>query len=930
MTARTGHRAAPVTAERVLEITRDLTAELRPRAKPVDVGLDSSLERDLAFDSLTRVELLARIERDLGVHLPAHTLETIETPRDLLRAAQLAAPAPAGRPASVVAPATAGEVDVPAQATTLLEMLEWHAERRPDHPHVRLLLNDDEQVLTCAQLHERARSVAGALAARGIKAGDTVAIMLPTCLEYFTCFYGTLCAGAIPVPIYPPARIAQLEEHVRRHARILENARAAMLITVPQARTVARLLRAAAGVGAVVTAEELAEGAGETSMPRVRGQDIAFLQYTSGSTGNPKGVILTHANLLANIRIMGNEVRAGGSDVFVSWLPLYHDMGLIGAWLATLYFGIPLVLMSPLEFLTHPARWLWAIHRYRGTISAAPNFAYELCLNRLRDEDLEGLDLGSLRLLFNGAEAVSPRTLRRFTERFARHGLRQEAVAPVYGLAECSLGLSFPPLDRAPRIDRIARDPFLRDGRAAPARADDATVLEFVGCGRPLPEYHVRVVDDLGREVDEREEGRLEFQGPSATSGYFRNAEATRALFHGEWLDSGDRAYLADGELFITGRVKDIIIRAGRNIHPHEVEEAIGSLPGVRKGCVAVFGARDAAGGTERLIVLAETRETDAGALERLRRAVNAAVRERADTVPDDVVLAPPHTVLKTSSGKIRRAASRELYERGQLAPARFRLWQFARLAALAAAPELRRGWRTALGLLYALYAWALFVLLAPPTWLAVSALGRPRLGRAVAGAAARLLLRLAGLTPRVDGAENLPAGSFIAVANHASYLDGLVLAATLPGHFAYVAKRELADSLVSRLFLRGFGAEYVERFEHRRAVEDAGKLAQEIRAGRALLFFPEGTFTRRAGLLPFRLGAFLAAAEAGAPVVPVALRGTRTLLRADNWLPRRTALRVTVGKPIQPREAGFNAAVKLREAARAAILAHCGEPDLS
>ena len=293
-------------------------------------------------------------------------------------------------------------------------------------------------------------------------------------------------------------------------------------------------------------------------------------------------------------RAMAAAVRATPRDVFVSWLPRYHDMGLIGAWLGSLLVGFPLVVMSPLAFLARPRRWLETITRHGGTLSAGPNFAYELVLERLADDDLDGLDLRMWRLAFNGAEAVSPDTVRRFTERFAACGLAPTAMAPVYGLAEASVGLLFPPLGRVAPVDAIDRDTFARERRAVPARPGDATALRFVACGRPLPGHEVRAVDADGREVGERVEGRLEFRGPSATRGYWRNPEQTARLFDDGWLDSGDRAYRADGDIYLTGRVKDIVIRGGRNLYPQEVEEAVGAVDGVRKGCVAVFGSADA------------------------------------------------------------------------------------------------------------------------------------------------------------------------------------------------------------------------------------------------------------------------------------------------------------------------------------------------
>jgi len=259
-------------------------------------------------------------------------------------------------------------------------------------------------------------------------------------------------------------------------------------------------------------------------------------------------------------------------------------MGLIGAWLGPLYAGAKCCIMSPLSFLAHPQSWLWASHRYRATISAAPNFAFELCLRQIDDSDLSGLDLSSLRFVANGAEPVSIHTLRRFIERFSRFGFSPGAMAPVYGLAECAVALALPPPGREPLIDRVNRQALSRRGVAEPASINDPDAIEIVACGRPVPGHEIRIVDEAGREVQERREGRLQFRGPSATSGYFHNEAKTRELFRHGWLDSGDQAYIANGDVFITGRIKDIIIRAGQHVYPQELEEAIGDLAGAVKG----------------------------------------------------------------------------------------------------------------------------------------------------------------------------------------------------------------------------------------------------------------------------------------------------------------------------------------------------------
>ncbi len=921
----------------LLGTVRQLGIELHPDRKAGStLTLDSSLDRDLGFDSLARVELLLRIEQAFGVSLPEHTLAAVETPRDLLRAvltASAAAPR-AAIPASIRETVTEQRVEAgPDRAATLLDVLDWHVATHPQRTHIILSEETGEQEISYSTLRQGAEAVAQGLRAYGLQSGQSVAIMLPTSRDYFYCFYGILLAGGVPVPIYPPARLSQIEDHLRRHAGILNNALASILITVPEAKAVARLLKShVEGLHSVTTVQELSVSRAALASPIIKAQDIAFLQYTSGSTGNPKGVVLTHANLLANIRAMGQATRADSTDVFVSWLPLYHDMGLIGAWLGSLYYAIPFVVMSPLTFLARPERWLWAIHRHRGTLSAAPNFAYELCLRKIGDHAIEGLDLSSWRMAFNGAEPVNPDTIVNFQQRFAHYGLRPEAITPVYGLAECAVGLAFPPPGRGPIIDHIKRDAFMRAGKALPASEEEKDALRFVACGQPLPSHQIRIVDAAGHELGEREEGRLEFRGPSTTSGYFRNPEQTRRLFHGEWLDSGDFAYIAAGDVYLTGRAKDIIIRAGRNIYPYELEEAVGNIPGIRKGCVAVFGSPGPASGTERLIVLAETRETEAIVLDKLRGEINILAMNLLGEPPDDIVLAPPHTVLKTSSGKIRRAASRELYEKGGAAGRRPRAvwWQFARLAWAGITPQLRRSLRLASGILYAGYTWLLFWIMAPLTWLMAALLPRPAWGWAISRFMARLFVRLSGTPFVVRGLENLPRGPCILAANHASYLDGILLVAALPKQFSFVAKRELRERLIPRVYLEHIGAEFVERFELEQGVEDVKQLLQTLRTGQSLIFFPEGTFDRMPGLLPFRMGAFVVAAQAGVPVAPVTIRGTRTILRADQWFPRRGSISITVGAPVTPESPDWPAAIKLRNATRAEILRCCGEPDLS
>ena len=919
-------------AETLIEIVRQVATELHPERRLPSASLDARLDRDYGYDSLGRVELFLRIERQLGVSLSETVMAGAETPRDLLRAMDAARPASRAARAERVEE-LARESETPENAGNLLEVLEWHVGRHPERPHVVLQDEDgNEQTMTYAMLDRAARGVAAGLMERGLQPGSSVAIMLPTCLDYFSTFMAVLMAGGIPVPVYPPARPSQIEDHLRRHAAILSNAQVEILVTVQQAKAIALLMKSqVASLKHVLTPAEVSREGSAAASYRPAPQETALLQYTSGSTGTPKGVIVTHANLMTNLRAMARALRVTPNDVFVSWLPLYHDMGLIGAWMGSLTFGFKLPLMSPLAFLSRPARWLWTIHRHRGTLSGGPNFCYELCLRRTDDSDLEGLDLSSWRLAFNGAEPVSPETMAAFTKRFARYGFKPEAMTPVYGLAESTLGVAFTPAGRGPKLDRVDRSAFSRNGRAVPVPDTHGDALTFVACGHPFPGHQVRAVDGNGRELGERQEGLIQFSGPSSTSGYYRNSEQTRALLDGEWLNTGDYGYIAEGELYISGREKDLIIRAGRNIYPYELEEAVGNLEGIRKGCVAVFGSRDERSETERIVVLAETRVTDPAERGRLIARINELADTLIGTPVDEVVLAPPQSVLKTSSGKLRRAASRELYERGGKPGTRAVWWQILRLSWSSILPQMRRSLRAATDTLYGGYVLLLLGVLGVMTWTLCAILPRTSWCWAVSHRMSRLFLALSGMRLTVRGLEQIPReGAVMLTPNHSSYLDGVVVAAALNRPASFIAKRELLDHWVPRIFLKRIGTQFVERFDVQRGVEDAGKFAESLRAGTSLVVFPEGTFRRMPGLLPFRMGAFVIAAQAGTPLVPVVLRGTRSALREGHWLFRRTMISATFCAPIAPQGTDWNAAIGLRDRARAEILRLCGEPDLN
>jgi 1-acyl-sn-glycerol-3-phosphate acyltransferase len=903
----------------VLEITAALVVELGT-APARGVQLDDVLDRDLGIGSLERVELVLRLEQAFGVRLGDAVMAEAERCSDVVEAIIAARPPPAEP--LLAAPGIGPALAAPATARTLVDVLRWHAERTPDRVHIVLRRDDGtEQPITYGELWQRAVRDAAGLRARGVSPGDNVALMLRTESAFFSVFFAILLAGAVPVPIYPPFRPGRIEEYLRRQVGILANADARMLVTFREASQAARAVRRRVPtIATVVAADELA--AGGTALPASgAASPTALIQYTSGSTGDPKGVVLTHANLLANIRAIGRALDVRPDDVCVSWLPLYHDMGLIGAWLGSLYHGIPVVLLSPLTFLARPSRWLTTLHRHGGTLSPAPNFAFDLCVKRIADDELASLDLSRWRLALNGSEPVSVHTIERFARRFAAYGLRASAMCPVYGLAEAAVGLTMTPPERGPRIDAVAREAFERRRVAEPAAPTEATPARFVSCGRPLPDHEIRIVDADGRPVSERVEGRIEFRGPSVTAGYFRKPDLTRTVMHGGWMDSGDLGYCADGELFVTGRVKDLIKKAGRNLYPQEIEDVVGGVAGIRRGCVAAFGVADPAIGTERLIVIAETRATDREARERLRAAVVEGVVATLGLPPDVVEITGPGAVLKTSSGKVRRSATRAAYLAGALVPGAgdASRWQRLRLLTEEARLVLARAGAGLAATAFLLRVGVTLLVMLPPLWVAVHALSGQRLDAAVRRWC-RLILALAGCPLSVEGLANLPRGAAVFVANHASYLDVVTLLAALPMDFRFVAKRELLVSPLVGAFVRKLGHLTVDRVDLSRSVSDAARATALLRAGTPLLFFPEGTFLRTRGLLPFRLGAFKAAVEAGCPIVPIGIRGTRDVLPADTSRPRRGALRVTVGTPLQPADVGWREMVRLRDLARSEI----------
>jgi fatty-acyl-CoA synthase len=971
-----------IVQQRVLDVLRELLSELGSAGALPMLRETSQLDEDLGLGSLERVELLARLETAFGVRLPDRVVAEANTPEDL--AAAIAGAGGMDRPddsgsSALRASVTANKLHREAisagayETQTLLELLRYRATHDADRAH--LLITEDaedgerEVTLTFGELYAAGQRCAAELARKGVDAGSRVALMLPSGRAFFVSYAGILLAGAVPVPIYPPFRADRIEEYAARQSAILNNAEVCVLLTFNRAEAVAKLLKPRVpSLTAVLDAEQLIAQADKpsdtipgalplhlTGRRNRKSSDLALLQYTSGSTGDPKGVMLTHANLLANMRSIGEAMQLGPHDVGISWLPLYHDMGLIGAWLSLLHFGTPLVVMSPLSFLTRPERWLQAFHKHRGTIAAAPNFAYELAVRKIAEKDISGIDLSSWRIALNGAEPINPDTLERFEKRFAPYGFRGTSLLPVYGLAEASLAVTFPPLGRGPLVDRIERETFTTRGQAVPAPAGDLHAISFVSSGSPVNRCEVCIVDNAGKEVADRTEGFLWFRGPSATVGFFRNPTATEKLLpqgpatrDGEyaWINSGDRAYRANGEFYVTGRVKDIIIKGGRNLYPHEVEELAARVEGIRKGCIVAFGLKDEASGTERLMVVAEAREGSATRRAALVAAITEQITKGLGLPPDRVELIPAGSIPKTSSGKLRREETKQLYLQGTLSKSKAPAWlQIARLGAASA-------WRTARSaagaflkrigqVAYGIYFGIVFSLWIVPCWIIVQCIRDERTAGWFTTAALKFLFALTGTHVRVIGKEfmNTP-GAKIYAANHTSYIDVLPLIMGLGVSYRFVAKMEVGDYPFIGTFLRRMGHLTFDRTDRGARLDQSKELETLLLRGESVFVFPEGTFAPEPGVRPFQLGAFKAAVETGAPIIPVAVAGAREILREKTWLPRPGRVTITLSKPIYPpaqipssvgpaaKDSGdWHSLIQLRDATREAIARDSGEP---
>ncbi|MEZ5400249.1 MAG: AMP-binding protein [Bryobacteraceae bacterium] len=650
-----GAAKAPL-EQQILDIVRDLLVEQGKDRAAANLTPKSSFQKDLGLASLDLVELVVRCETRLEMEIPDEIAEQADTPAGWAKAIREGAENPAAESAYRIVPPPEDPVALPADARTLVDVLHWHAEKAHGRVHIHLLEEGKGQGITCDQLAETATRVARGLISLGLVRNDTVAILLPTGADFLDAFFGVQLAGGIPVPIYPPADATRIAEYVERQTGVLQGAGIRFLISFAGVDAIARLLRVnAPTLIEVTTVGQLREYGMRTSARFPEPSPIAVVQYTSGTVSRPRGAVLTHEGVLANIRAIGERLGVRPGDATASWLPLASDLGLVGCWLFSLYHTTPLTLLSPREFFDRPESWLWAIHDSHATLAAAPNYAYEACARRAPLWALEGLDLSRWRVAINGGEMVLPETMERFTRRFERFGFRADALTTAYGLSENSVGVAIHTPGSSPRA---------------------ANGVYSVGA--PLAGHRVRIVGEDGLELAEGATGRIQFRGPSQCRGYYRESVISElgrgANLSGDatdaWMDTGDLGFVSSDELFVVGRAGDEILRAGRMLAPQPIERAACEAGGVMANGAAAVGIRDAAAGTERLIVAVESNADDAFEAARVLRAVKQAVSAAVGIEPDEVRVIAPGRLPRTSNGKLRRGEVRRMILEGRLGDA--------------------------------------------------------------------------------------------------------------------------------------------------------------------------------------------------------------------------------------------------------------------
>ncbi len=507
---------------------------------------------------------------------------------------------------------------------------------------------------------DAARASAARMQARGVGPGAKVAILGPTSKELVQAIAGTWLAGATVVVMPLPMRLGSLEAFVEATRRRIQAVDPALLLVSDELQdTVPRQ----PGDPRPVSLGEMTSGpAPHYSQPEVTPEMMAVLQFTSGSTGEPRGVIVTHRMICSNLDGAAEAAKLQPDDRLMSWLPLYHDMGLIGLYCSSLIFGIDIVVGAPQDFLLRPREWLEAMSKFKATISAAPNSAYALAA-RILERSGGDFDLTRWRIALNGAEPVDPATVDAFVAAGAKAHLSPGAPFCAYGLAEATIAATFPEPGTGMTTDLVSPDLLEQEGLARPPRKGE-TSRRLAKLGRPVPSIELRVVDEKGQQVPERVVGEVELRGPAITPGYFNDPEATREAFDGEWFRTGDYGYLAEGELVICGRKKDVIIVAGRNIYPQDIERLVEHVPGVRPGNTVAFPLRSREG-RESFVVVAETKQQPQAS--QIAAQASRSVREFFGMAPAHVVVVPPGSIPKTSSGKLQRSLTKSLFVEGRL-----------------------------------------------------------------------------------------------------------------------------------------------------------------------------------------------------------------------------------------------------------------------
>jgi acyl-CoA synthetase (AMP-forming)/AMP-acid ligase II len=526
-------------------------------------------------------------------------------------------------------------------------------------------LGQDPEEVTAGQLLDGATRGAQGLQASGLRPGGRAFLILPTSVDFVFLLWGTLRLGATPVPAYPPVSLKQLPVFSSSLLRMIKAAHADLVI-VPDALRQILLNDGNTDFGGVrlITPEEIWTAAGATAEelpPPPQADDLALIQFSSGSTGDPKGVCLTHANIMANVRDFLARMSGRPGDVCVTWLPLYHDMGLIGTLMGAHISGVKLALFPPTDFLRRPDFWLRILGKYRATIGVAPQFAYNLCVRKVHLEQLDGVDLSSLRVLLNGAEPIQAEGVEAFQQRFRPLGLQPGVVTPCYGLAEGTLAASM----------GVPGSPL----RLCESQADEGS-RTFVSAGLPMDNTEIRIVGPDGAALPDGEVGEICIRGPAVCKGIVQGASVEPSVDSEGWLHTRDLGFLDRGELVVTGRQKDLIIIGGRNYYPQDLEAEVEGLPGFRIGRVAAFGVTERERATEVLVVVAETTGEPPGEQDAAKSVVELRQRllTRFGVAPYDTVLLKRGQIPITTSGKIRRAQTRTDYERNALGDVVYRL----------------------------------------------------------------------------------------------------------------------------------------------------------------------------------------------------------------------------------------------------------------